>query len=50
MNEIFNDFSISRDQINEIDPGFFYFKYMDQKTTLDPTRPDRTKIAEGGAD
>ena len=27
--EIFNDFSISLDQINEIDPGLFYFIDMD---------------------
>ena len=28
-NAIFNDFSISWDPINEIDPYFFYFKDMD---------------------
>ena len=28
-NEIFNDFGISWDPINEIDPQFFYFKDMD---------------------
>ena len=49
-NEIFNDFSISRNQIKEIDPDLFYFKDMNQKTTLDPTGPDRTKIAEVGAE
>ena len=28
-NEILNDFAISWDPINEIDPDFFYFKDMD---------------------
>ena len=28
-NKIFNDFAISWDPINEIDPDFFYFKDMD---------------------
>ena len=30
-NEIFNDFSISQDSIDEIDPGCYYFKDMDPK-------------------
>ena len=41
---------MSRDQFNEIDPVFFYLKGMDQKTTLGRTEPDRTKIAEFGAE
>ena len=36
-NEIFNDFSISQDQIDNIDPGFFYFKDIDWKIPPDPT-------------
>ena len=28
LNEIFNDFAISSDPINEIDADFFYFKEM----------------------
>ena len=29
ISEIFNDFAISWDSINEIDPAFFYFKDID---------------------
>ena len=36
-NEIFNDFAISREPIDEIDSNFFYFNGMDLKITrLDP--------------
>ena len=28
-NEIFNDFAMSQDPLDEIDPDFFYFKGMD---------------------
>ena len=41
-NEIFNDFAISREPIDEIDSNLFYFKGMDYG-------PDRTKIFEVGA-
>ena len=49
-NEIFNDFSISQDQINEIKPGFLNFEDMDYKTTLGPTGSDRTNLGEVGAE
>ena len=49
-NEIFNDFSISRDLINEIDPVYFLFERYGRKITLDPTGSDRMKIAEVGAE
>ena len=45
-NEIFIDFFIFRDQIDEIDPGFFYFKDIDQKISPDAIEPDRTKVFE----
>ena len=49
-NEIFNDFAISLEPFNEIDSNFFYLKGMDQKITPKPIGPDRTKIAEVGAE
>ena len=48
-NEIFNDFAISREPFDEIELFYFYFKGMDQKITLKPIGPHRTKIAEVGA-
>ena len=45
-NSIFNDFAISWSPINEIDPDFFYFKYMGQKLTSNPIGPDHTKCSE----
>ena len=44
--EMFIDFSIFRDQIDEIDTGFFHFKDMEQKITQHPIGPDNTKITE----
>ena len=49
-NEIFIGFSISRDQIDEIDPVSFYFIYMDWKIMLHPTAPDQPNISEVGAE
>ena len=49
-NEICNDFAISWDPINEIDPDFFYFKDMDYKLTSNPIGPDHTKCVEVGAE
>ena len=45
-NEIFNDFAISGDTINEMNPVFFCFKDKDYKITPDPVGPARTKFAE----
>ena len=47
-NEIFDDFAISREPFDEIDSNFLYFKGM--KITPTPIGPDRTKIAEVGAE
>ena len=41
-NEIFNDFTISRDPIDAIDLDFCYFKGIDYKITQDPIGSDRT--------
>ena len=41
--------AISQDPIDKIDPGYFYFKDMDQKIPPDPTRSDRKKISKVGA-
>ena len=49
-NEIFIDFSMSWDQIHEIDLGFFYFKDMGYKIPPESTRPDFMKIAKVGAE
>ena len=49
-NEIFKDFAISCDSINEIDPDFFYFKDMDYKLTPNRIGPDHMKCAEVGAE
>ena len=49
-NEIFNDFAISWEPINEIDPEFFYFKDMDYKLTLNSIGPDHMKCSEVGAE
>ena len=49
-NEIFNDFAISREPINEIYSNFFYFKGMVYKITPKPIGPDWTKIFEVGAE
>ena len=50
QNEIFNDFAISQEPIDEIDSNCFCFKGMDQKIPPDPTGPDRMKIADVGAE
>ena len=49
-NEIFNDFAISWDLINEIDPDYFHFKGMGCKLTPNSIGPDHTKCSEVGAE
>ena len=44
----FNDFAISWDPINEIDPYYFYFKEIDYKKTPHPIGPDWTRSYEAG--